>query len=234
MLQILIVWIDGARRIYLLKTEINDSFSDDRTFRLNQMNVLLCIFGFCSLVAAVLNFFGREYFRESANVYIPAVVMGILLYELGYLATQFDVSFYTRIHQSHAIAHVPSNYVISDEKDISTETLKEAVEQAMDQQQLFRTPNLNIYQLAAAVNSNRTYVSNLINSVYHVNFATFVAGYRVKHAKQVLASNEFQTDKEAISTAIDTCGFSSEQTFYRIFKQHTGMTPTQYRKNNLQ
>ena len=29
---------------------------------------------------------------------------------------------------------------------------------------------------------------------------------------------------------LDVCGFGSEKTFYRVFKQETGMTPNEFRK----
>ena len=87
--------------------------------------------------------------------------------------------------------------------------------------------------LAAAVNSNRTYVSAVINKVYGVNFSTFVNRYRVDYAKQILSSSAFVSDKEAIQDAIIKSGFSNEQTFYRIFKQQTSTTPLAWRRLNI-
>jgi AraC-like DNA-binding protein/mannose-6-phosphate isomerase-like protein (cupin superfamily) len=49
---------------------------------------------------------------------------------------------------------------------------------------------------------------------------------RVDRAKQLLR----ETDKYAAVIA-DECGFFSEVTFYRVFKQETGRTPKEYRKS---
>lgn len=51
---------------------------------------------------------------------------------------------------------------------------------------------------------------------------------RVNEAKKLLKS----TDKN-IGCIIDECGFGSENTFYRIFKKHTGRTPNEYRQQKI-
>ena len=59
------------------------------------------------------------------------------------------------------------------------------------------------------------------------SFYDFVNGYRVAAVKERLADQG-----EGPSSLLDValaCGFRSKATFNRIFKQHTGLTPTQYR-----
>lgn len=52
---------------------------------------------------------------------------------------------------------------------------------------------------------------------------------RLDMAKKLLSS----TDKSP-AYIIDECGFGSEKTFYRIFKEQTGLTPLDYRKQGEQ
>ncbi len=51
---------------------------------------------------------------------------------------------------------------------------------------------------------------------------------RIDRAKQLL-----KFTKKSMDYIVDICGFGSESSFYRIFKDKTGSTPNQYRKNDL-
>ena len=99
----------------------------------------------------------------------------------------------------------------------------------MREQKLYTNANLTILDLANAVGSNRTYVSNAINRTYHISFSQYVARQRVAYAQLILRDPAYRSDKAAIVDAIIRSGFASDQTFYRVFKEQTGMTPAQYR-----
>ncbi|NVJ61116.1 MAG: AraC family transcriptional regulator [Gammaproteobacteria bacterium] len=50
-------------------------------------------------------------------------------------------------------------------------------------------------------------------------------------AKELLIANQDQ-NISILSQALE-CGFNSEASFYRIFKKHTGQSPTQYVKSSI-
>jgi len=104
---------------------------------------------------------------------------------------------------------------------------------ALREKRLFANPHLTIQDLAAAVGSNRTYVSNCINRRTGLSFSQYVARYRVEHAQLILRTPQYMSDHEAIADAVALSGFSSDQSFYRVFKEVTGITPLQYRRQNL-
>lgn len=96
---------------------------------------------------------------------------------------------------------------------------------------LFRQKNLTLDKLAETVGSNRTYVSNTINSIAGVSFNSYVDTYRIKEATRVL-SDPTMTDV-SLKQLADDVGYSSIQTFFAAFKRETGTTPGMYRKERL-
>ena len=51
---------------------------------------------------------------------------------------------------------------------------------------------------------------------------------RIDNAKRLLKFTQ-----KSIEYIVDYCGFGSEGSFYRVFKKKTGLTPTEYRKNDF-
>ena len=87
--------------------------------------------------------------------------------------------------------------------------------------------SLDLPALAAALDTSANHVSQVLNGLEGKSFYDFVNGYRVAAVKERLADQG-----EGPSSLLDValaCGFRSKATFNRIFKQHTGLTPTQYR-----
>ncbi len=95
----------------------------------------------------------------------------------------------------------------------------------MEQQQLFMNPNLKITDLATALGSNRSAISNCINSQRNCSFPQFVNNYRVAYAQELLRS---QPDIKIAEVCVKS-GFSGEASFYRIFKAITGTTPSAWK-----
>lgn len=49
---------------------------------------------------------------------------------------------------------------------------------------------------------------------------------RVERAKNLLKNSS-----KNMNAILDSCGFGSEKTFYRVFREHTGITPKEFRQN---
>ena len=111
------------------------------------------------------------------------------------------------------------------EKD---EALMQRLCMLMEERKLYLNKDLRVEEVAVLLDSNRTYVSNCIKNIRGCQFMQFVNTYRVEHAKQVLMQNR----DTKMSYVWSSSGFSSEPTFFRIFKEITGMTPREWLQNN--
>lgn len=141
-------------------------------------------------------------------IYIPLVV---LIYWLG-----FNSFLLSRREKQ-----------VSKTKDIAPETISEISNQlikAMETDQLFLNPDLNLFLLARHIGAPPKTISAVLNQHYGKSFSEFVNTYRVEEFKKKI----IYADLSAITIigVAKECGFSSQATFQRLFKQTTGMTPS--------
>jgi AraC-like DNA-binding protein len=103
----------------------------------------------------------------------------------------------------------------------------------MTDARLWGREGLTIGALAAELGVPEHRLRRLINDqLGHRNFAAFINAYRIDEAKRVLADPE-QARKTVSSIAYDL-GFGSLGPFNRAFKEATGMTPSQWRRQALE
>ncbi|MCP4131166.1 MAG: helix-turn-helix domain-containing protein [bacterium] len=88
------------------------------------------------------------------------------------------------------------------------------------------TSDISREGLAAAVDMNTSYLSTLFNTYTGKKFNEYIHSLRIKDAAALLEN----TDKQIIDIAY-TVGFDSLTTFNRAFKNETGSTPSECRKN---
>lgn len=103
----------------------------------------------------------------------------------------------------------------------SDKALMERISRYMDEQQPYLNSELKVQDVADALGTNRTYVSNCICSQRGCSFSQYVNTYRVKYAQQLLRQ---YPDKKIYEVSISS-GFSTESSFFRAFKAATGKTP---------
>lgn len=223
-IQVVWVWICGFRLLRATRNRMDNTYTDDRSYILQPTHTLLILLGITAVVSTLLNALGREMFDGSWLIYIPALLMSILLFSIGYVAA------HTKLPQetvSPEEAHEEDRATTEE-----TDALIHKIATVLREDKLFADSNLTIQDLANAVGSNRTYVSNCINRRTGLSFSQYIARYRVEYAQTVLCDPHYATDHDAIVNAIAMSGFSSDQTFYRLFKEITGLTPLQYRLQN--
>lgn len=90
--------------------------------------------------------------------------------------------------------------------------------------------DLNIWDVAKDLGTNRTYVSKCINENFKCNFNVFVNEFRIAEACKKLTDKKYR--EYSLTEIADLCGFGSLSSFNRIFKSTTGTTPAIYKKEN--
>ena len=89
------------------------------------------------------------------------------------------------------------------------------------------TENLSITSIANKFGYNQKYLSHILHEFTGMNFRKLLGIYRTNHAKELLKNTKMKITDVALE-----CGFGATNTFQRVFKEITGLLPTQYRNSN--
>lgn len=97
----------------------------------------------------------------------------------------------------------------------------------MESAKPYLNPDLSLQSLAEDLSVSRHQLSATINSKQEMNFFEFVNTYRVEEVKHLM-QEDIDRKMKNYELAYDA-GFNSKATFYRIFKEFSGLTPSDYR-----
>ena len=118
------------------------------------------------------------------------------------------------------------------ELSISSSERMKKIEAALEKwcdDRMYKDCNVTIYSLAANLGCKKNELTEYFNLSQHTNFRTWLSDIRFNEAVRMMKERpEFSND--AISTE---CGFSSHTQIYRIFKQKTGLSPSQWREQMI-
>ena len=91
----------------------------------------------------------------------------------------------------------------------------------MQEEQLFLRPSLSLGEVAEKLNTNKTYVSKMVNNTYNLGFPELLNTLRIDFAQQYILNHRGAKQDEIARE----CGFLSASSFNNIFKKQTGVTP---------
>lgn len=107
-----------------------------------------------------------------------------------------------------------------------------SLKKAMEQDTLYLDPSLNLNLLSRHTGIAPKTISAVLNQHLHTSFNEFVNEYRIREFKKRVVEANLQ--HLTITGIAFDCGFNSQATFQRTFKQLTGMSPTEYRKSVIE
>jgi AraC-like DNA-binding protein len=150
-------------------------------------------------------------------LYIPLAIIIYWLGIKGYIVSQTETS--------------PIKKAQSVNSTLPAETIA-LLKKSMIDDKLFLNPNLNLNILSEQTSIPQKTISFVLNQNLKKSFSEFVNEYRIEAFKEKILQPE--TDNLTIAGIAVECGFSSQATFQRIFKQSTGVSPSEFRKSALQ
>ena len=95
----------------------------------------------------------------------------------------------------------------------------------MEVRQVFLDSSLSLKKLSGMIETNQTYLSNVVNRYFGCHLKDLLNKYRVEYAKELLRSDTYTLEELP-----RRCGFLSRSTFYAAFKKMTGASPKRYMK----
>ena len=88
---------------------------------------------------------------------------------------------------------------------------------------------LTIYDLSEQIKIPRHFLSEVINEHLGKNFYQFINDYRIEEVKQRMVDPAY-AHLTILAIAYDS-GFNAKSSFNTIFKEKTGMTPSEYQRS---
>jgi AraC-like DNA-binding protein len=187
------------------------------------------------VVVASSLFIGATALAQLAGVHNGAPGPGSLAGALGLLAIAGAAAVsLVRINPDSLLTPqrtvpAPAPTPLADDAD---QPLLATLGRLMTSERAYRQEGLTIATLAGQVGVPEYRLRRLINQrLGHRNFNSFVNHYRIAEAKAALADPR-QEAVPVLTIALDA-GFSSLGPFNRAFKAETGLTPTDFRRQNL-
>ena len=211
----------GRRHIIEYEQLVNNSYADVEKKSLTIIHYMLIAFIITSVMSFAMNVIGREQFNDSQQLLaIPSTIFSCLLFSIGYIGYRqdFDIEDIEADEQK-ADEQVTNQPIISE--------LQKRIEQLMEEEQLFRQPNLKIVDLVQKLGTNRSYIYQAINREMGLSFAEYINRMRIEYASQLI----LQHPDIPVSTIGEQAGFNSSTSFYRNFKQYKGMGPKEYQSS---
>lgn len=89
----------------------------------------------------------------------------------------------------------------------------------------FADPNLSVSKIADVFFYRKKYLSSLFIKKTNIKFTNYLNKLRVQHATRLLSDNT-----RTVSEIAQACGFTDPFYFSKVFKKHTGKTPTEFKK----
>ena len=205
------------------KNKLNDRFSNISKISLTWLKILILasFFFWLAGLAAVIVF---VYFPEHVIIATPFFSFSI--------AVSFYIAAYFALHQSASISDPTSGKESSvkySNNVIPHEVLKkhsERIINSLERDYLYLEEELTLDDLSKKTGLPSHTISQAMSAVLNTNFNKLINSYRINHAIELISSNN---DISIISVCYKS-GFNSKSVFNTTFKQITGKTPTQFKK----
>jgi AraC-like DNA-binding protein len=119
------------------------------------------------------------------------------------------------------------NNISYDQNDLCI--LYEELLHTIKKKKLYLSPDLTLSGLATNLGTNRTYISQAINSVGKMNFNSFINKFRIEEAKNILERNP-QIKQDALANQV---GFGSAISLQRALVKETGLNYLEWKNKKV-
>jgi AraC-like DNA-binding protein len=178
---------------------------------------LMMLFAVFHVIVASVEFVQKRDLVEMD--YLPMAFFTSMVYAIAYLAIQQPEKLFPpplRIRKSWSREEAP----------LETDEVIKRLRRVMETEKPYLDCNLKYSDVAARLGISVRHLSRVLNEELGISFNEFVNAYRIKEVQSRLLNQE-NGEHTLLAIALEA-GFNSKTSFNRIFKDHTGLTPTEF------
>lgn len=203
-------------KIYKLQKEHNrvivNSFSSPWEVNMNWLRILnftLIASGFACIFFYSIN--PQKLFGDERYLTYPFYLLSIVISIIGVFGNNQQLIFKP---EEEIYSEEIQEHERSLPNDLFALELKARLEEYFRTEKPYLKPDLKIWEVCSELGSNRTYISNLINAEYKINFCQFVNSYRIRHATELMqGDSKIKAEEIAVLS-----GFGSLASYHRAKK----------------
>jgi AraC-like DNA-binding protein len=231
-----------------MSNEFSFQTDKNRLKWLSYISILISATFFVYFIIGVINALNKTQIFDAS--YITNVGLTILAFSVSY----FGIKQPTLFREVKVLHHSPESAQTHDaQSDVTSapatanETIEEKYHRSglkpdeaekilqklleyMENEKPYLNDELTIQELSAKLNVSKHHLTQVLNINLGKNFFTFINEYRIEAVKKRLVDPNY--DHLTILGIAYDCGFNSKSSFNGLFKQYTGVTPSEYRKAN--
>jgi len=211
-----------VKDIKVHKKCLQNEYSDLEKIGLNWATRIMVIFAFFFIISF---FTGQNITYDLSFILLVNILIGFeaVQYRYTYVSASSPLTAVAKQGCSH-------KYESSGLNDKEKSRIDVLLKQYMQANKPFLEPDITLTSIAKELDSNRQYLSQVINEKYNMNFYSFINEYRIKEFIDLLKDG--QTKNYSIEGVYGMVGFRSKASFYNAFRKVEKCTPKQY-KNRL-
>ena len=213
---------------------LNDNYADQENISFGWLRNLLIAFVLglaVSWTMDIIELLGDNIY-DHAEYYYAHLVISIMIYVVAIIA-------YNGTYRLPELHFAPVEEVLEEdvqeveekengEGDMPEELgeWKGKLERIMVEERPYLKAGLTLKELSAALQTNPSVLSKVINAGFGQNFNDFINARRVEAVKEMIQSPD--TAHLTLLGIANECGFNSKSTFNRAFKKFAGMSPREF------
>lgn len=235
--QLFIYYFLIFRMILKYRQIVLENYSSQKLDNYKWLLQFILIFSFEMLVATLKNIIR---FNSAVEIYILAqnivVVMAFLIVFWLIIKALLNPNLFSGVYVDAQLVKSmlnsntnPKNISPAEDPENENNQLIKKLRKHMKAHEPYLDSNLTIYDLAKQLNVPVRELSVSINHTLNKHFFDFINEYRIKKAMDLIQNSS--DEKLTILEILYEVGFNSKSSFNTAFKKHTGITPTEFKKN---
>ncbi len=231
-------------RLVDYRKQLKNVFSNHDDKSLNWMNWLLFIAISTWLFSLVTVFSSNLFDNFLFNIRTESLLSLLLVWSLAHFGLQQKPVF-TDYDESQSVDVAAQNTEAPKNEDITVRSppmkyqrsaldneqsnrIADKINNIMSKETLYLDSNLSLQKLANHLAISPNYISQTLNETLCTNFFDFINKWRIEAAKPKILANQ-----DSVLTIALEVGFNARSSFYKAFKQETGQTPSEFRKQYI-
>lgn len=190
-----------------------------------------CLAYFISLFAYSAAFDGTTWLSEALyNVFSLVLWTLLFLYARRHRVIKILMTKNNKVSQPSeaCLESMPAEDASVQRRD---EKLALRLRHYMETDKAYLNPKITLGDLAQAIGTNRTYLSEYFNHTLHTTFYDYINNYRVEEACAIMETMPMESAKLMKEVGM-LSGFNSKATFNRYFVKVKGISPKSYYKTH--